>query len=162
MKLGLPGAFVHAGCPCVVGCLWEVAGASTVALMLTFYHVLLTGDCSLSTWPHRTPPSHMASEHAPAHPTCGDERVGVAEALTAAQQWLRRASMQDVCTLLPRSGHTAACLRVWGWRLDADLARCGRGKGSASIVGAGRKAGDGDTPFSSPFYWAGFVVMGYD
>jgi len=94
----LPGAFVIAGAPTTVGALWEVPGASTAALFLTFYRLLLS------------------------------ERLAVSQALCAAQAWLRQASMEDVVALLPARGATAARLRGRGFALDCDPSRRGRRK----------------------------------
>lgn len=118
----LPGAFLHAGCPSIVGALWDVPGASTAALMQTFYCELLS------------------------------KRLGVAQALAAAQAWLRQASMEDVVALLPARGTTAARLRGLGFVMDCDPSTRRACKEHVHRTKS--------QPFSSPFYWAGFVVVG--
>ena len=176
MKLGLPGAFVCAGCPCVVGCLWEVASASTVALMLTFYHVLLSGDRSLVAWPpaacgeskdrHQAQDSEGAGTRGGGSLTStGGARVSAPEALSTAQVWLQNASMEDVVALLPARGPTAACLRGLGYQTSADPLACRDRRPahkSAAVGGTGRGEREpvAAKPFESPFYWAGFVCVG--
>lgn len=123
----LPGAFLYAGCPSVVGALWDVPGASTAALMLTFYHELLS------------------------------KGLGVAQALAAAQAWLRQANIEDVVALLPPRGATAARLRGMGLVMGRPPVSSSRSVGRST---AARKEHEDSKPFSSPFYWAGFVVVG--
>lgn len=167
MKLGLPGAFVCAGCPCVVGCLWEVASASTVALMLTFYHVLLSGDRTLVEWP----PVGSKGKRQVADPEAvceaGGARVSVPEALSTAQLWLQNASMEDVVALLPARGPTAACLRSRGFQTSADVQACRQRRPVQACAKLGQPfRGEREPvpvtvkPFESPFYWAGFICIG--
>ena len=174
MKLGLPGAFVCAGCPCVVGCLWEVASASTVALMLTFYHVLLSGDRTLVGWPPaglrgskgkrqvEDPEAAVCAQH-----EAGGARVSVPEALSTAQVWLQNASMEDVVALLPARGPTAACLRSLGFQTSADVQAFRQRRPVQACAKSGQTfRGEREPvpltvkPFESPFYWAGFVCVG--
>jgi len=152
-KLGLPGGFMCAACPCVLGSLWDVAGASTSSLILTFYHILLSGDRELRKWPSirgASPSVHNAS---------GEERVSIAEGLAIAQLWLRSASMEQVIATLPPRGPTAVCLRARGWLPTSHPQEVGTNSsaGQGRIEQVERGAG---APFASPFYWAGFVVLG--
>jgi CHAT domain-containing protein len=65
-SIGLPGGFLQAGVPAVVGTLWRVDDLSTALLMLRFYELHLQGD-----------------------PTTGLAPQSPARALRLAQRWLR-------------------------------------------------------------------------
>ena len=143
--------------------LWEVPSASTVALMLTFYHLLLSGDRGFLEWPQRSP-SILVKDAREDLPPAG-VKMDAAEALVRAQQWLRCANMEDVCCLLPDRGPTAACLRRRGWVPNpANSNVHGRAKsragGLAGNMAAGSRTHAHKKPFASPFYWAGFIVVG--
>ena len=143
--------------------LWEVPSASTVALMLTFYHLLLSGDRGFLEWPQRSP-SILVKDAREDLPPAG-VKMDAAEALVRAQQWLRCANMEDVCCLLPDRGPTAACLRSRGWvpnpaNSNVHGGAKSRAGGLAGNMAAGSRTHAHKKPFASPFYWAGFIVVG--
>ena len=143
--------------------LWEVPSASTVAFMLTFYHLLLSGDRGFLEWPQRSP-SILVKDAREDLPPAG-VKMDAAEALVRAQQWLRCANMEDVCCLLPDRGPTAACLRSRGWvpnpaNSNVHGGAKSRAGGLAGNMAAGSRAHTHKKPFASPFYWAGFIVVG--
>lgn len=104
---GLFTAFLTAGVPTVLASLWPVDDVSTALLMHRFYQHHL-GD---------------PRENIPSHPP--------ADALCAAQKWLRALKPKDLG--LPSNNPT------WQYLL-----------GHAT----------GDRPFANPYFWAGFVLAG--
>lgn len=111
-SIGLPAAFLQAGVPGVVGSLWPVADHSTRLLIGRFYAYWLGEDY---------PP---------------------AQALAAAQHWLRTASRDDL------GAYYESFLRMppdEAQSLQAEMLLAGSGE---------------ERPYANPYYWAGFTFHG--
>jgi CHAT domain-containing protein len=125
---GLPFALMARGAASVVAALWPVDDRATSLLMVRFHEELVRLES--------------------AHPFTTDL---VAEALQAAQNWLRTATVEDLTSvptrLAPQAGTDD---RTLADRDARDL--------SASALRAELPAGR--LPFSAPRHWAGFVAIG--
>jgi CHAT domain-containing protein len=108
--LGLPAAVTYAGARCVVGTLWRVFDVPTEVLIRRFYRELLK-RLNGTELPDGTP----------------------IEAMSAAQAWVRQATMDEL-------------------RRDGGLS-------PESLISLSRFS-DNHRPFQDPVMWAGFVVVG--
>ncbi len=110
---GLPAAFIEAGAAGVVASLWRVYDISTTLLIGKFY------DFHLST------------------------RMAPAEALRAAQIWIKDATRADLIAYVETKR----------------LAHALSSKGAADLAGE-INAYNSDRPFSDPIYWGAFAYYG--
>jgi CHAT domain-containing protein len=145
-SIGLPGGFLQAGVPAVVGTLWSVNDLSTALLMHRFYELHLHGDASAGLAPQ--PP---------------------ARALRQAQLWLRDLTYQELSTYLeayeqrtpafaditqlfaPTTASPEAVERLSGQVINEGFTRIRR------RLLAGRMS---DRPFGEPIFWAAFAFHG--
>ena len=132
---GLPGlayAFLRAGATSVVASLWRIPDIAAYLLMSKLYGLLFQGSASLS----------------------------LREALTVAQRWLKGLDEDEVRSYGPQAHNPA-----WAALIEAEILRS---KGFFFPFGDETKlpfrrmgaSPDLSKPFSNPFYWAGFMVIG--
>lgn len=128
--LGLPAGFLQNGAPCVVASLWQANDLATAFLMIRFYRLHLAGD-----------------------PTEGIPPLAPAAALRRAQLWLRQATTRELRQSLriwrPAAGEAAPS------GIEGVLARL---SAQATARLAGKRLDS--QPFSSPSYWAPFILLG--
>ncbi len=127
--VGLPAGFVQAGVPSVVSSLWIVSGISTALLMIRFYQFYLKGDAARGLEPLRP-----------------------AQALRAAQLWLRDGTLEEATADIKRLRKKYEAEENW---FPADKLMSLE-KTLASIFAAAGNAG----PFAHPYHWAAFTVVG--
>jgi tetratricopeptide (TPR) repeat protein/CHAT domain-containing protein len=114
--LGLPSSFLIAGARTVVSSLWLVDDLPTALLMIKFY------------------------EHLTREESISSEIVSIA--LNQAQQWLRRATIEELETWIEQLPLED---RVKFYLTDEELPK----RGSPDSV-----------PFANPYYWAAFCTIG--
>ncbi|WP_165360822.1 CHAT domain-containing protein, partial [Candidatus Chloroploca sp. Khr17] len=133
-SIGLPGGFLQAGVPAVVGSLWSVNDLSTALLMHRFYELYLKGDTGLGLAPQ-----------APAR------------ALRLAQQWLRSLTNEAMFAYFERHRQLKEAQRVPGVeRMPLDLIAAGRDRAEEGIL----LESPAHQPYADPIYWAAFAVHG--
>jgi CHAT domain-containing protein len=133
-SIGLPGGFLQAGVPAVVGSLWSVNDLSTALLMHRFYELYLKGDTGLGLAPQ-----------APAR------------ALRLAQQWLRSLTNEAMFAYFERHRQLKEAQRVPGVaRMPLDLIAAGRDRAEEGIL----FESPAHQPYADPIYWAAFAVYG--
>ena len=113
---GLPEGFIFAGAAGVVASLWPIDDLSTTVLMGKFYDLHLT---------KRQPP---------------------AQALRAAELWLKDATVDDVRTFVEAKRTRGALTAAQALTIKAGLAAVGRTRGPR--------------PFAQAQYWGAFVMYG--
>jgi CHAT domain-containing protein len=123
--IGMPAGFVRSGVPGIIAALWPVNDLSTALLMMKFYNYHLPGD--------------VAKGQAPMAP---------AEALAAAQRWMRTVTNAELSTFFEVKRDSASDRP----RMPYQVARQQFRQFTLSKPK--------DCPFSHPFYWAPFVVTG--
>ncbi|MDW8405777.1 CHAT domain-containing protein, partial [Chloroflexus sp.] len=138
-SIGLPGGFLQAGVPAVVGSLWSINDLSTALLMHRFYELHLTGDLNAGLGPQ--PP---------------------ARALRLAQVWLRDLTYSAMFDYLERHRQLRATQRLPAnggatatARIPFDFIATGR-----AIAEEGMLDDPSHRPYASPIYWAAFTFNG--
>ncbi len=120
--MALPWGFFYAGAPTVIASLWQVDDVATALLMSRFYENLLGAS----------------DEERPVNRT--SYRIGQpmtkADALAAAQHWLRTLPSQDAKALVQRH------------------------RGGPAESAPVRTGVDEVYDFSHPYYWAAFILIG--
>jgi CHAT domain-containing protein len=139
-SIGLPGGFLQAGVPAVVGTLWSVNDdLSTALLMHRFYELYLHGDDAAGLAPQ--PP---------------------VRALRLAQQWLRDLTYKEMFDYFQRHRqlkavrqHNSASAPVSGVRMPTDLIEEGRALAEDYMLDH-----PNDRPYANPIFWAAFTFNG--
>ncbi|WP_044232201.1 CHAT domain-containing protein [Chloroflexus sp. Y-396-1] len=138
-SIGLPGGFLQAGVPAVVGTLWSVNDLSTALLMHRFYELHLHGDDAAGLAPQ--PP---------------------VRALRLAQQWLRDLTYKEMFDYFQRHRqlkavrqHNSASAQVSGVRMPSALIEVGRALAEEYMLDHPNKR-----PYTNPIFWAAFTFNG--
>jgi CHAT domain-containing protein len=138
-SIGLPGGFLQAGVPAVVGTLWSVNDLSTALLMHRFYELHLHGDAAAGLAPQ--PP---------------------VRALRLAQQWLRDLTYKEMFAYFQRHRQLKAApqrnlesVPVSGARMPTDLIEEGRALAEDYMLDH-----PNDHPYANPIFWAAFTFNG--
>ncbi|MDN5273902.1 CHAT domain-containing protein [Chloroflexus sp. MS-CIW-1] len=138
-SIGLPGGFLQAGVPAVVGTLWSVNDLSTALLMHRFYELHLHGDAAAGLAPQ--PP---------------------VRALRLAQQWLRDLTYKEMFAYFQRHRQLKAApqrnlesVPVPGARMPTDLIEEGRALAEDYMLDH-----PNDHPYANPIFWAAFTFNG--
>jgi CHAT domain-containing protein len=139
-SIGLPGGFLQAGVPAVVGTLWSVNDdLSTALLMHRFYELYLHGDDAAGLAPQ--PP---------------------VRALRLAQQWLRDLTYKEMFDYFQRHRqlkavrqHNSASAPVSGVRMPTDLIEEGRALAEDYMLDH-----PNNRPYANPIFWAAFTFNG--
>jgi CHAT domain-containing protein len=138
-SIGLPGGFLQAGVPAVVGTLWSVNDLSTALLMHRFYELHLRGDAAAGLTPQ--PP---------------------VRALRLAQQWLRDLTYKEMFAYFQRHRQLKAApqrnlesVPVSGARMPTDLIEEGRALAEDYMLDH-----PNDRPYANPIFWAAFTFNG--
>jgi CHAT domain-containing protein len=138
-SIGLPGGFLQAGVPAVVGTLWSVNDLSTALLMHRFYELHLHGDAAAGLAPQ--PP---------------------VRALRLAQQWLRDLTYKEMFAYFQRHRQLKAApqrnlesVPVPGARMPTDLIEEGRALAEDYMLDH-----PNDRPYANPIFWAAFTFNG--
>jgi CHAT domain-containing protein len=138
-SIGLPGGFLQAGVPAVVGTLWSVNDLSTALLMHRFYELHLHGDAAAGLAPQ--PP---------------------VRALRLAQQWLRDLTYKEMFAYFQRHRQLKAApqrnlesVPVSGARMPTDLIEEGRALAEDYMLDH-----PNDRPYANPIFWAAFTFNG--
>ena len=132
-KYGVPGlahAFLRAGVTTVVASLWKVPDIAAYLLMVKMYEILFEGG------------------------------LDVSEALAVAQRWLRNLDVEEARSYGPQKGSSE-----WAELIDEEMMRAKRfflafGREGSISFRTSKKTPDLNRPFSNPYYWAGFTVIG--
>jgi CHAT domain-containing protein len=138
-SIGLPGGFLQAGVPAVVGTLWSVNDLSTALLMHRFYELHLHGDAAAGLVPQ--PP---------------------VRALRLAQQWLRDLTYKEMFDYFQRHRqlkavrqHNSASAPVSGVRMPSALIEVGRALAEEYMLDH-----PNNRPYTNPIFWAAFTFNG--
>jgi CHAT domain-containing protein len=138
-SIGLPGGFLQAGVPAVVGTLWSVNDLSTALLMHRFYELHLHGDAAAGLAPQ--PP---------------------VRALRLAQQWLRDLTYKEMFAYFQWHRQLKAApqrnlesVPVSGARMPTDLIEEGRALAEDYMLDH-----PNDHPYANPIFWAAFTFNG--
>jgi CHAT domain-containing protein len=138
-SIGLPGGFLQAGVPAVVGTLWSVNDLSTALLMHRFYELHLHGDAAAGLAPQ--PP---------------------VRALRLAQQWLRDLTYKEMFAYFQRHRQLKAApqrnlesVPVSGARMPTDLIEEGRALAEDYMLDH-----PNNRPYANPIFWAAFTFNG--
>jgi CHAT domain-containing protein len=138
-SIGLPGGFLQAGVPAVVGTLWSVNDLSTALLMHRFYELHLHGDDAAGLAPQ--PP---------------------VRALRLAQQWLRDLTYKEMFDYFQRHRqlkavrqHNSASVQVSGVRMPSALIEVGRALAEEYMLDH-----PNNRPYANPICWAAFTFNG--
>jgi CHAT domain-containing protein len=139
-SIGLPGGFLQAGVPAVVGTLWSVNDdLSTALLMHRFYELYLHGDDAAGLAPQ--PP---------------------VRALRLAQQWLRDLTYKEMFDYFQRHRQLKAApqrnlesVPVSGARMPTDLIEEGRALAEDYMLDH-----PNNRPYANPIFWAAFTFNG--
>jgi CHAT domain-containing protein/uncharacterized protein YbgA (DUF1722 family) len=138
-SIGLPGGFLQAGVPAVVGTLWSVNDLSTALLMHRFYELHLHGDAAAGLAPQ--PP---------------------VRALRLAQQWLRDLTYKEMFAYFQRHRQLKAApqrnlesVPVPGARMPTDLIEEGRALAEDYMLDH-----PNNRPYANPIFWAAFTFNG--
>jgi CHAT domain-containing protein len=130
-SIGLPGGFLQAGVPAVVGTLWSVNDLSTALLMHRFYELHLHGDAAAGLAPQ--PP---------------------VRALRLAQQWLRDLTYKEMFAYFQRHRQLKAApqrnlesVPVSGARMPTDLIEEGRALAEDYMLDH-----PNDRPYANPIF----------
>ena len=133
-SIGLPGGFLQAGVPAVVGTLWSVNDLSTALLMHRFYELHLQGDSAAGLAPQ--PP---------------------VRALRLAQCWLRDLTYQGMYDYFEQHRQLRAARPVSnGERMPGSMLNEGRLAAEEGMVVENPQA----RPYADPLYWAAFTFSG--
>ena len=136
--IGLPAGFVQAGAACVVASLWPIHDDAALLLASRFYDLYL-------------------DEHA-------NIRLPVADALRAAQNWLRTVSVAELRCMFSTDASgkmlvLQAALRMMPAGVAEDAAD--RGASSESTADLSLTPGSNDDrPYAAAEHWAAFTVTG--
>jgi CHAT domain-containing protein len=136
-SIGLPGGFLQAGVPAVVGTLWSVNDLSTALLMHRFYELHLHGDAIAGLTPQ--PP---------------------ARALRLAQQWLRDLTYAKMFAYFEQHRQLKAAQQhspvpVSGERMPLTLIEEWRTLAEDNMLDHAN-----DRPYANPVFWAPFTFNG--
>jgi len=138
-SIGLPGGFLQAGVPAVVGTLWSINDLSTALLIHRFYELHLRGDAAAGLTPQ--PP---------------------VRALRLAQQWLRDLTYKEMFAYFQRHRQLKAApqrnlesVPVSGARMPTDLIEEGRALAEDYMLDH-----PNDRPYANPIFWAAFTFNG--
>jgi CHAT domain-containing protein len=138
-SIGLPGGFLQAGVPAVVGTLWSVNDLSTALLMHRFYELHLHGDAAAGLAPQP-----------------------LVRALRLAQQWLRDLTYKEMFAYFQRHRQLKAApqrnlesVPVSGARMPTDLIEEGRALAEDYMLDH-----PNDHPYANPIFWAAFTFNG--
>ena len=132
-SIGLPGGFLQAGVPAVVGTLWSVDDLSTALLMHRFYELYLLDDSAAGMGPQSP-----------------------ARALRLAQRWLRELSYQGMYAYFEHHRQLLAARRASkGKRMPSGMVNEGR-----LLAEEGIEEDPQARPYAAPRYWAAFTFSG--
>jgi CHAT domain-containing protein len=136
-SIGLPGGFLQAGVPAVVGTLWSVNDLSTALLMHRFYELYLHGDDAAGLVPQ--PP---------------------VRALRLAQQWLRDLTYAKMFAYFEQHRQLKAAQQhspvpVSGERMPLTLIEEWRTLAEDNMLDHAN-----DRPYANPVFWAPFTFNG--
>lgn len=132
-SIGLPGGFLQAGVPAVVGSLWSVNDLSTALLMHRFYELHLQGDTKMGLAPQHT-----------------------ARALRLAQLWLRDLTYQAMFDYFDRHRRlNEARMENAATRMGSSMVLEGR-----EIAEEGLADNPDARPYADPVFWAAFTFNG--
>jgi CHAT domain-containing protein len=138
-SIGLPGGFLQAGVPAVIGTLWSINDLSTALLMHRFYELHLHGDAAAGLAPQ--PP---------------------VRALRLAQQWLRDLTYKEMFAYFQRHRQLKAApqrnlesVPVSGARMPTDLIEEGRALAEDYMLDH-----PNNRPYANPIFWAAFTFNG--
>ncbi|WP_152556121.1 CHAT domain-containing protein, partial [Chloroflexus sp. MS-G] len=138
-SIGLPGGFLQAGVPAVIGTLWSINDLSTALLIHRFYELHLRGDAAAGLTPQ--PP---------------------VRALRLAQQWLRDLTYKEMFAYFQRHRQLKAApqrdlesVPVSGARMPTDLIEEGRALAEDYMLDH-----PNDRPYANPIFWAAFTFNG--
>jgi len=138
-SIGLPGGFLQAGVPAVIGTLWSINDLNTALLIYRFYELHLRGDAAAGLTPQ--PP---------------------VRALRLAQQWLRDLTYKEMFAYFQRHRQLKAApqrnlesVPVSGARMPTDLIEEGRALAEDYMLDH-----PNDRPYANPIFWAAFTFNG--